>query len=107
MNVNKVEIEIVVDEVEKLSAWENHYNNIPNLIRTEVGRYAVDHNAKDSLENFSKQYLKFTFKRESINSWKISLKKIEITKLLTKMVDQFFYMKQCFKRRRVSSLAHV
>ena len=74
-NINRAEIEMVIDEVEKSTVSTNHYNNIPKHIQTEVGRYALDHSTKDAIENFSKQHPKFTFKRTSINSWKTLLKK--------------------------------
>ena len=66
---------MVIDEVEKSTAWKNYHSNIPKSIRIEVGRYAVDHSTKDAVEKFSKQYPKFTFKCTSINSWKTLLKK--------------------------------
>ena len=72
-HVNRVEIEMVMDEVEKSTARQS-YNNIPKHIRMEVGNYALTHSTKDALAKFSKQYLKYTFKRTSINSWKASLK---------------------------------
>ena len=75
VKINKVEIELLIDEIEKSTASKNHYNNIPRHIRIEVRRYALDHSVKDALEKFSKQYPTFTFKRTSINSWKALLKK--------------------------------
>ena len=74
-NVNRAEIEVVIDEVEKSTARKNYHSNIPKSIRIEVRRYAVDHSTKGALEKFSKQYPKFTFKCTSINSWKTLLKK--------------------------------
>ena len=74
-NVNRAEIEMVINQIEKSTARKNHSNNIPKHIRIEVGKYALKHSTKDALEKFSKQYLKFTFKRTSINSWKTLLKK--------------------------------
>ena len=68
-NVNRAEIEMVIDEVEKSTARKNYYN-IPKHIWIEVGRYALNHNTKDALEMISKQYSKFTDKQTSINSWK-------------------------------------
>ena len=67
-NVNRAEIEMVIDGVEKSSAWKNHYNNIQKYIPIEVGRYVLDYNTKDALENISNQYPKFTFQRTLINS---------------------------------------
>ena len=40
----------------------------------EVGKYALTHSTKDALAEFSKQYLKYTFKRTSMNSRKVSFK---------------------------------
>ena len=57
-NVNRAEIEMVIDEVKKSTAWKNPYSNIPIWI--EVGGYALDHSAKYALEKFSKQYPNFT-----------------------------------------------
>ena len=36
-NVNRAATEMVLDEVEKQTAWKNHYNSIPKDIRIEVG----------------------------------------------------------------------
>ena len=72
-HVNRAEIEMVMDEVEKSTARQS-YNNIPKHIRMEVGKYALAHSTKDALAKFSKQYPKYTFKRTSINSWKASFK---------------------------------
>ena len=41
-NVNRAEIETVTNEVGKLTALKNHYKNIPQHIRAEVGRYSLD-----------------------------------------------------------------
>ena len=60
-HVNRVEIEMVMDEVEKSTARQS-YNNIPKHIRMEVGKYALAHSTKDALAKFSKQYPKYTFK---------------------------------------------
>ena len=72
-HINRAKIEMVMDEVEKPTARQN-CNNIPKHIRMEVGKYALAHSTKDALATFSKQYLKYTFKRTSINSWKTSVK---------------------------------
>ena len=106
-NVNRAEIEMVIDEAEYSTAQKNHYNNIPRHIRIEVGSYALYHSTKDALEKFPKQYPKFAFKRTSKNLWETLLRRVEITKLLTRGVDQIFYLKHCLKRRRMPSLAHT
>ena len=62
MRTLRDETEMVTDEVEKSTAWKNHYNNRPKHDRTEVGRYVLDHSTKDTLQKFSKPYPKFTFK---------------------------------------------
>ena len=69
-NVNRAEIEIVIDVVEKSTARKNRYQNIPKQIQIEIEWYALERSTKDTLDEFSKQYPKFTFKRTSINSWK-------------------------------------
>ena len=74
-NVNRAEIEMVIDVVKKPTARKNHHNSIPKHIGIEVGMYVLDRSTKDALEKFSKQYPKFYFKRTSINSWKILLTK--------------------------------
>ena len=71
--VNRAEIEMVMDEAEK-SAARQSYNNTPKHIHMEVGKYALAHSTKDALAKFSKQYPKYTFKRTSINSLKASFK---------------------------------
>ena len=41
-HVNRAEIEIVMDEIERSTARQS-YNNIPKHIRMEVGKYALAH----------------------------------------------------------------
>ena len=60
-HINRAKIEMVMDEVEKPTARQS-CNNIPKLIRMEVGKYALAHSTKDALAKFSKQYPKYTFK---------------------------------------------
>ena len=72
-HVSRAEIGMVMIEVEKSTACQS-YNNIPEHIRMEVGKFALAHSIKDSLAKFSKQYPKYMFKRTSINSWKASFK---------------------------------
>ena len=60
-HVNRVEIEMVIDEIEK-STTRQSYNNILKYIHMEVGKYASAHSAKDALAKFSKQYPKYAFK---------------------------------------------
>ena len=72
-HVNRVEIEVVMDEVEKSTALKS-YNKIPQHVRMEVGKYALGHITKDAFAKFSKQYPKYAFKRTSINAWKASFK---------------------------------
>ena len=72
-HVNRAEIEMVMDEVEKSTSRQN-CNNIPKHIHMEVGKYALAHSTKDALAKFSKQYPKYTFKRTFINSMKASFK---------------------------------
>ena len=52
-HVNRAEIEMVMDEVEK-STTRQSYNNIPKHIRMGVGKYALAHSTKDALAKFSK-----------------------------------------------------
>ena len=80
----------------KFNCSENHYSNIPKQIPIEVGRYALDHRTKNALEKFSKKYLKFTFKRISINLWKALLKKSEDNQTFNKKDrPNLFYLKHC------------
>ena len=60
-HINRAEIEMVKDEVEKSTAHHS-YNNIPKHIRVEVRKCALAHSTKDTLAKFSKQYPKYTFK---------------------------------------------
>ena len=41
---------MVIDEVEKWTAWKNQYSNIPKHIRIEGGRYVLDYSSKDTPE---------------------------------------------------------
>ena len=72
-HVNRAEIGMVMIEVEKSTARQS-YNDIPEHICMEIGKYALVHSTKDSLAKFSKQYPKYMFRRTSINSWKASFK---------------------------------
>ena len=72
-HVNRVETQMVMDEVEKPTACQN-YNNIPKHNRMEVGKYALAHSTKDFVAKFSKQYPKYRFKRTSMKSSKASFK---------------------------------
>ena len=72
-HVNRVEIEMVTDEVKK-STTRQSYNDILEHIRMEVGKYALVHSTNDGLAKFSKQYPKCTCKQTSINSWKVLFK---------------------------------
>ena len=83
-SVNRAEIQIVMDEVEKSTARQN-YNIVPKPVRIEVGKYALRHSTKDALVHFSKKYPKYNFKRTSVNSWKASLKNNEIDQSLKKI----------------------
>ena len=49
-NVNRAEIEMVIDVAEKQTVRKSYYNNILIHIRIEVGRCALDHSTKDALE---------------------------------------------------------
>ena len=83
-HVNRAEIELVMDEVEKSTARQS-YSNIPKHVRMEVGKHALARSTKDALAKFSKQYPKYTFKRTSINSWKASFKNNENSQNLKKI----------------------
>ena len=50
-HVNRPDIEMVMDEVEKSTARQS-YTNIPKHIRLEVGKYALAHSTKDALAKF-------------------------------------------------------
>ena len=58
-HVNRVEIEMVMDEVEKSTARQSY---IPKHIHMEIGKHALAPSTKDALAKFSKQYLKHIFK---------------------------------------------
>ena len=49
-HVNRAEIEMVMDKVEKSTARQS-YNNIPKHIRMEVGKYALAHSTEDAFQN--------------------------------------------------------
>ena len=63
-HVNRGEIGMIMDEVEKSTARQS-YSNVPKHIRMEVGKYALAHSTKDAIAKFSKQYPKYAFKRTS------------------------------------------
>ena len=98
-HVNRAEIEMVMDEVEKSAACQS-YNNLPKHIRMEVGKYALAHSTKDALAKFSKQYLKYTFKRTSINSWKASFKNNGNSQNLKKIGRPNLFSEKLLKRTK-------
>ena len=53
----------------------------------KVGKYALAHNTKDVLANFSKHYPEYILKRTSIKFWKTSFKNNENSQHLKK-IDQ-------------------
>ena len=99
-NVNRAEIEIVIDEVEKLTARKNYYNIIPKHDWIKVGRYTLDHSTKDALEKFSKQFPKFTLKSTSINSWKTLLKMSGDNQTFNKKIRPNLLSETLFKKTK-------
>ena len=98
-HVNRAENEMVMDEAEKSTACQS-YNNLPKHIRMEVGKYALAHSTKDALAKFSKQYLKYTFKRTSINSWKASFKNNGNSQNLKKIGRPNLFSEKLLKRTK-------
>ena len=98
-HVNRVEIEMVMDEVEKSTARQS-YNNIAKHIRMEVGKYGLTHSTKDALAKFSKQYPKYTFKRTSINSWNASFKNNENSQNVKKIGRPNLLSEELLKRTK-------
>ena len=57
-------------EVKKESAKRPKYQNIPEKVRKEAGRYALIHGTKAVVDKNSKIYPKYDLKRTSVNTWK-------------------------------------
>ena len=66
----------------------------------EVGKYALTHSTKDALAEFSKQYLKYTFKRTSMNSRKVSFKNNRNSQNLKKIGWSNLLSKELLKRTK-------
>ena len=47
-----------------------HCNNIPSKIIQEIGSYALIHETKAAIDRFPKVYIKYSFKRTTVNGWK-------------------------------------
>ena len=98
-HANRAEIEMVMNEVEKSTARQS-YSNIPKHIGMEVEKYALAHSTKDALVKFSKQYPNYTFKRTSINSWKVSFKNNGNSQNLKKIVRPNLLSEELLKRTK-------
>ena len=50
------------------------YQNVPEKVKIEVGRFAAANGTKEAIKRYSKIYPKYNFKRTSVNSWKGKIK---------------------------------
>ena len=73
----------------------------------EVGKYALARNTKDVLAKFSKQHMKYTFKRTSINSWKTSFKNNRNSQNLKKIGRPNLLSEELLKRTKDVIIVHV
>ena len=73
-NVCRAELEMPREEVKQRVARKETYESIPDKIRKEVGRYALINGTKASIDQYSKIYPKYTFKRTTVNTWKAKCK---------------------------------
>ena len=64
-------------EVKKESAKIPKYQNIPEKLRKEVGRYALIYGTKAVVDKYSKIYPKYNLKCTSVNTWKKNVRSIK------------------------------
>ena len=62
------------EEVKKESAKRQKYQNVPQKVRREVGRYVLIHGTKAAVDKYSKIYPKYDVKRTSVNICKTKCK---------------------------------
>ena len=73
-NASQAQVDMAKEEVKKESAKRKKYQNVPEKVRQEVGRYALIHGTKATVDKYSKIYPKYDLKRTSINTWKTKCK---------------------------------
>ena len=79
-SITPAEMSMVHEEVKEATKPRTHYNkNLPDRVKTEIGRYASINGTKSALEHFGKKYPHFTFLRTSVNNWKKKIEKSGMT----------------------------
>ena len=71
---SQAEVEMSKEEVKKESTKRKTYQNVPEKVRKEVGRYALIHGTKAAVDKYSKIYPKYDLKRTSVNTRKTKCK---------------------------------
>ena len=69
-DVSRAEVELAKEEVKKSVTVRKDYQNAPEKVRKEVGKYALINGTKAAVNKFSKIYPKYKSKRTSVNTWK-------------------------------------
>ena len=78
------EIIMAKEEVKKESVKRQKYQNVPEKVRKEVGRYALIHGTKSIVDKYSKIYPKYELMRTSVNTWKTKCKSNKENTLIKK-----------------------
>ena len=68
--VSNGEVDMAKVVVKKRVAKRNNYQNVPEKVQKEVGRYALINGIKTSIDRYSKIYLKYDLKFASENTQK-------------------------------------
>ena len=69
-SVKRAEVDMTEGELKKQAARWNNYQNIPEKVWKEVGRYALVNGTKTVIDMYCKIYPKCELKRISVNTWK-------------------------------------
>ena len=90
-----------------------HCNNIPSKIIQEIGSYTLIHGAKPAVDRFPKVYIKYSFKRTTVNGWKERCKKNDLHSVGKRgrpnLVDDLMVKKnqRCYHRIRSSRFSNL
>ena len=83
-NASQAEVDMAKEEVKKERAKRQKYQNLPEKVRKDVGRYALIHRTKAAVDKYSKIYPKYDLKRTSVNTWKTKCKSNKENTLIKK-----------------------
>lgn len=73
-DASQAEVDMAKQQVKKQALQRKTYQNVPEKVKIEVGRFAAANGTKEAIKRYSKIYPKYNFKRTSVNSWKGKIK---------------------------------